>query len=272
MSQCKTIALSNQKGGVGKTTTTLNLGVGLARQGHKVLLVDLDPQGNLTTSLGMEGKYQGTAYTLMKNTIEEKPVKPEEIIVRQDEGIDLIPADLELSEMDLALTTTMNRERILRNGLAEIKKGYDYVLIDTMPSLGLITVNALTAADSVIIPVQAQFLPAKGMTQLIQSIQRVRKHINRNLKIEGVVMTLTDGRTNLSRETSRTLREQYGSVLKIFKTEIPMAVKAAETSAAGKSLFAYDANGKATRAYKEFTQEVLENGQQRTKAEPSLSR
>ncbi len=125
---------------------------------------------------------------------------------------------------------------------------------------------------SVIIPVQAQYLPAKGMTQLIQSIQRVRKHINHGLKIEGVLMTLTDGRTNLSRETSRTLREQYGSVLKVFKTEIPTAVKAAEASAAGISLFAFDTNGKATQAYEQFTQEVIDNGRQRNKTEPSLSR
>ncbi len=268
MSQCKTIALSNQKGGVGKTTSTLHLGVGLARQGYKVLLVDLDPQGNLTTSLDMEGKYRGTSYTLMEAAMNDNSVSPEDVIVKHAEGVDLIPADLELSGMDMMLTTTMNRERILRIGLSEIKKGYDYVLIDTMPSLGMITINALTAADSVIIPVQAHYLPAKGMTQLIQSIQRVRKHINRNLKIEGVLMTLTDGRTNLSREVSRMLREQYGSKFKIFKTEIPTAIKAAETSAAGISLFEYDANGKATRAYEELAREVLENGKERIKSEP----
>ncbi len=192
--------------------------------------------------------------------------------MRHEEGVDLIPADLELSGMDIMLTTAMNRERILRIGLSEIKKSYDYVLIDTMPSLGMITINALTAADSVIIPVQAQYLPAKGMTQLIHSIQRVKKHINHNLRIEGVLMTLTDGRTNLSRETSRTLREQYGSVLKVFKTEIPIAVKAAEASAAGRSLFEYDAGCKATKAYEELTKEVLENGKQRIKAEPSHAR
>jgi len=272
MNPCKTIALANQKGGVGKTTTTLNLGAGLARQGYKVLLVDCDPQGNLTTCLGLEGQYQGTTYTLMQRAIQEQLIKPEEIIVSHAEGMDLIPADLELSGMDLELIALMNRERILRIGLSEFKKSYDYILIDTMPSLGMLTVNALTAADSVIIPVQAQYLPVKGMTQLLKSINGVKRYMNRNLRIDGVLITLADGRTNLSRETARFLREQYGTAIKVFDAEIPVSVRAAETISLGRSLFMYDAQGKATQAYEQFAKEVSTHALQRDKSEPSLSR
>ncbi|MDL2236855.1 AAA family ATPase [Christensenellaceae bacterium OttesenSCG-928-K19] len=269
----KVIAIANQKGGVGKTTTTLNLGVGLARAGNKVLLVDADPQGDLTTCLGMQEKYGGTLNTLMKSAIEEIPVQSTDVIVHHEEGVDLIPSDLELSAMEMMLVTAMSREQTMRNGFADIKDKYDYVLIDCMPSLGMITINALAASDSVIIPVQSQYLPAKGMTQLIQSVKRVKRHINPNLKIEGVLLTLTDGRTNLSKDTSRMLRQNYGEVLRIFKSEIPVAVKAAEMSASGKSLFSYDPNGKATQAYADFTKEVIHSGEkQRAKHETTFSR
>ena len=168
----KVIALANQKGGVGKTTTTVNLGIGLARHGKKVLLIDADAQGNLTDSLGWNepDKLPVSLATVMSKVITEEPIEPNEGILHHAEGVDLMPANIELSAMEVSLVNTMSRESVLRNYLNELKDKYDYVLIDCMPSLGMITVNALAAADSVIIPVQAHYLPAKGMSQLLQTI------------------------------------------------------------------------------------------------------
>lgn len=171
----------------------------------------------------------------------------------------------------MTLVNAMSREFTLRTYLEDIKKGYDYVLIDCMPSLGMITINALAASDSVIIPVQAHYLPAKGMTQLMKTIGKVRKQINPQLKVEGILLTLADMRTNLARTTADTLRQGYGSMLRIFKTEIPVGVKAAETTAAGKSIFAYDKNSKVAQAYAAFAKEVDSSGE-RNKAQPALSR
>ena len=216
MPNCKTIAICNQKGGVGKTTTAVNLGVGLAMQDKKVLLVDADPQ-----------------------------------------GVDLVPSNLELASTEMSLVTAMNRERIMKSYLDQVKDKYDYILIDCMPSLGMITLNALTAADSVIIPVQAQYLPAKGMTQLLATIAKVKKHTNPNLHVDGVLLTLVDGRTNLAKSTVETLRNHFGSYIKIYKTSIPIAVKAAEVSSKGKSIYAYEPNSIVSNAYADFTREVL---------------
>ena len=235
----KVIALANQKGGVGKTTTSVNLGIGLARQGKLVLLIDADTQGNLTDSLGWNepDKLPVSLATIMSKVIMEERIEPDEGILHHAEGIDLMPANIELSAMEGSLVNTMSREIVLRNYLNEVKDKYDYVLIDCMPSLGMITVNALAAADSVIIPVQAHYLPAKGMSQLLQTIGRVKKNINPNLKIDGALITMVDSRTNFAKEISSLLRDSYGDKLRIFKTEIPLAIKAAETSAEGKSMF-----------------------------------
>ena len=218
----KVIALANQKGGVGKTTTAVNLGIGLARQGKKVLLIDADAQGNLTDSLGWNepDKLPVSLATIMSKVIMEEPIVPDEGILHHAEGVDLMPANIELSAMEVSLVNTMSREIVLRNYLKEVKDKYDYVLIDCMPSLGMITVNALAAADSVIIPVQAHYLPAKGMSQLLQTINRVKKNINPNLKIEGALLTMVDNRTNFAKEISSLLRDSYGDKLRIFKTEI----------------------------------------------------
>lgn len=263
MPQCKVIAIINQKGGVGKTTTTLNLGAGLAGQGKRVLLVDADPQGDLTTALGWAEpeKLQVTLSTLMENVIREMPLRQEEGILHHEEGMDLIPASLELSGMELTLVSVMNRENVLRDCLGQMKDRYDYILIDGMPSLGMLTVNSLAAADSVIIPVQAQYLPAKAMTQLIRTVNKVRKGINPKLSIEGVLITLVDARTNLAKETVKALREGYGNLLKIYRTEIPIAVSAAEATTEGKSIFSYDKNSTVAAAYGALTKEVLGDGE-----------
>lgn len=270
----KVIALANQKGGVGKTTTTVNLGIGLARQGKKVLLIDADAQGNLTDALGWNepDALPVSLATIMSKVIADEPIESDEGILHHAEGVDLMPANIELSAMEVSLVNTMSREVVLKNYLAEIKPKYDYVLIDCMPSLGMITVNALTAADSVIIPVQAHYLPAKGMAQLLQTIRRVQRNTNPNIKIDGVLMTMVDGRTNLSKDVSYMLRSNYGDKLRIFKTEIPLAVKAAETSAEGKSIYLHDKNGKAAMAYEALTKEVLRGGKQREKHEAGISR
>jgi chromosome partitioning protein len=182
-----------------------------------------------------------------------------------------MPSNIELADMEMTFVAAMSREYTLSEYLNRIKHDYDYVLIDCMPSLGMITLNALASADSVIVPVQAQYLPAKGMTQLMRTIGKVRRQINPNLKIDGVLLTLADMRTNLARATAETIRQQYGSVLKIYKTLIPVAVKAAETSATGQSIYAYDKGSKVAQAYADFTKEVMANGE-RNKATPALSR
>ena len=267
--------MANQKGGVGKTTTTFNLGVGLARKGKRVLLIDCDPQGDLTICCGYQDNdaIEDTLVTVMEKVIEDEPILPGEGIIHQDEGVDLLPANIELSSMDLRLVSTMNRERVLSAYLDSIKKNYDYILLDCMPSLGMITINAFTAADSVIIPVQSHYLPLKGMTQLTKTISKVQKQINPRLKIDGIVLTLVAENTNLAKTTEQTIREYYGSKIKVFDTHIPMAIKCAEISVVGKSIYSYDGGSKVAKAYENLTKEVIGLGErQRLKNKPPLSR
>ncbi|NCB24398.1 MAG: ParA family protein [Bacteroidia bacterium] len=260
-------AVVNQKGGTGKTTTCENLGVGLAMEGKKVLVVDTDPQASLTISLGypMPDNISPTLSDMMGKIMSEQPIAPGEGILHHAEDVDLMPANIELSGMEVSLVNAMTRESILKKYLDTVKSEYDFILLDCMPSLGMLTVNALAASDNVIIPVQAAYLPAKGLEQLLQTINKVRRQINPKLKIEGILLTMVDNRTNYSKEISGLIRDNYGGKLKVYKTDIPRSVRAEEISAEGTSIFKHDPKGKVAEAYRVLTKEVLNNAEKKRK-------
>ncbi len=252
-------AVCNQKGGVAKTLTAVSLGIGLAREGKKVLLVDIDPQGSLTASLGYQqpDQMETTLADVLGGIIQDNPLPPDRAVLHHEEGVDLVPANIELSGLEVTLVNTMSRETILREYIDFMRDAYDVIILDCMPSLGMLTINALAAADEVLIPVQAQYLSIKGLEQLMRTIAKVKRQINPQLSIRGIVVTMADMRTNYAKEIVELLHNTYDGHIPIFESIIPLSVRAAETSAEGKSIYLHDPSGRVAEAYNALTKEVL---------------
>ena len=268
------MAVVNQKGGTAKTTTCENLGIGLANEGKKVLLIDMDPQGSLTIALGypQPDRLTSTISGLMEKVLQEEEIAPGEGILHHGEGVDFVPGNIELSGLEVGLVNTMSRETILKQYLDTVRTQYDYILIDCMSSLGMLTINALAAADNIVVPVQAQYLSAKGLEQLLQTVGKVRRQINPKLKIEGILLTMVDNRTTYAKEISSLVRDTYGGKIKVYQTEIPRSVRAEEISAEGVSIFRHDPKGKVAEAYRKLTKEVMKNAEKKRKHELNQSR
>lgn len=255
----KVISISNQKGGVGKTTTAVNLGIGLAKEGKKVLLIDADPQGSLTASLGFgqPDEIDVTLATIMTKIMNEESFDTVDGILHHEEGVDVLPGNISLSVMEMTMANVMSREVIMKEYVDVQRENYDYIIIDCMPSLGTMTINALVASDIVLIPVQAAYLPVLGLQQLIKTIRMVKKRLNKTLQIGGILLTMVDKRTNYARDIIEMVKTTYEGILPVYDCMIPTSVKAAESSAEGISIYSHANNCKVSSAYKELTMEVL---------------
>lgn len=254
---CKVISILNKKGGVGKTTTTINLGVALAKQGKRVLLLDNDPQGHMTIGLGYPKNLAITLKTMMENIIMGVEFNPREGILNHEEGVDVIPANKLLTGLDMSLISIDDRETVLKEYLNMIKGDYDYVIIDCMPSLGMLTVNAMTAADSVLIPLQPQYYAADGLVELLKVINSTKQRYNPKIQIEGILFTMDASRYNNAKRNKQAVKEAYGSAIYIFDQTIPRSEAIAETASEGMSIFRYDKRSKGAISYEKLAEEVM---------------
>ncbi len=247
-----------RKGGVGKTMTAASLGFGLAKQGKRVLLLDCDSQYSLTVSMGVRepDKLTTTLTSVMTDIINERDVEPAAGILHHSEGVDFLPSNSGLTGIELALTQLIGRETVLRRYLDMVKNSYDYVIIDTAPTFDLLTINALAAADSVIIPVCPKYLDALGLELLLKAVAQIKRQINPSLAIGGILMTIVDRRAKLTRDVIASIEQAYGKNIRIFGEHIPRSVKAAECSAQGVSIYTHDPNGRVAAAYDSLVREV----------------
>lgn len=262
----KIIAFANQKGGVGKTTTCVNVAAYIAAMGKRVLLIDLDPQGNATSGVGIE---KTSSTKTVYNVIDGDAIIDEVIVSTEVPGLDFVPATIDLAGAEIDLVQMPNRENVIKNRLSRIKDRYDYIFIDCPPSLGLLTVNALTSCDSIVIPIQCEFYALEGLTQLMNTIKLVKKHLNPSLDIEGVVLTMKDSRSNLISQVSEEIKAFFGK--KVFETSIPRNIRLAEAPSHGTPIGMYDASSKGAKAYLDLAEEILQrNNDKYTKITPKI--
>jgi len=257
----KVIALANQKGGVAKTTSAISLGVGLVKRGNKVLIIDCDPQGSCTVALGYQepDRLEFTLSTIVERILNEEDYGVEEGILHNEEGVDLLPANIELAGVEISLINQPGSEMFLREYIEIVGDKYDFVIIDCSPNLGRLTISALCASDYVVVPVQAAFLPVKGLEQLLKTIGRVRKRLNPKLNILGILITMVNTQTVYGKEITDLLNLVYGSHIRIFESQIPRTVRVEECSADGVSIYKHAGSCSAATAYEAFTEEVLAN-------------